>query len=56
MFVLLDPDEMQHWADMLFAVMAVAEAKVLQTTKFSGDLLDRNTSFADGRRQQVSDQ
>ena len=54
----LDPDEMQHWVDLLFAVMRVSEAKALQTTKFSGDLLDRHTSFADreGSKYRIDDQ
>lgn len=54
----LDPDEMQHWVDLIFAVMRVLEAKAMQTTKFSGDLLGRNTSFADreGRKYRINDQ
>jgi hypothetical protein len=35
----LDPDEMQHWVDLIFAVIRVSEAKAMQTIKFSDDLL-----------------
>jgi hypothetical protein len=54
----LDSDEMQHWIDLLFAIMRVAEAKAVQMTKFNGDPLDRNTSFADreGSKYRINDQ
>jgi hypothetical protein len=44
----LDADEMQHWVNLLFAIMRVAEARVAQTTKFrSRDAVDEKASFAE---------
>jgi hypothetical protein len=44
----LDADEMQHWVNLLFAIMRVAEARAAQTTKFrSRDAVDEKASFAE---------
>ena len=44
----MDPNEIQHWVDLLFAVMRVAEARSEQMTKFSSQgAVDPDSTFAE---------
>src|SRR2546423_14883763 len=44
----LDAEEIQHWFDLLFAIVRVAEVKVAQVMKSGGhDPVDRKGDFAE---------
>ena len=44
----LDAVEIQHWVDLLFAIVRAAEAKAIQTTKVqSAEPVDGDTGYAD---------
>jgi DNA-binding ferritin-like protein len=54
----LDAGEVQYWVDLLFTIVRVAKAKVMQTTKFnSRDLVDQSANFAErGSKYRINDQ